>query len=217
MQVLLDGQPIRVDDPTLAGAMNAARSAAESRGRVVVEIKADGQPLPSSALENPAGAGPYASVQFISADPLSLVSGSLSDGAEALQAVKAVHQAAAASVQAGDTTSGLAQLQEALRTWGAVRDLVEQTARLLGLDLATLVIPGAHGEITFDHAVTLMVTRLKEVQGAVQREDWAALSDIVGYDLDALADVWIGLLNGLSAHVRRLGGQGRGESRGGNG
>jgi hypothetical protein len=97
-------------------------------------------------------------------------------------------------------------LQESFRTWAAVRDLLDQSARLLSLDLSGYVAPGVHGEVSFDGAVSQMIKTLKGVQDAVQREDWSELTDLVGYDMDALADQWIGLLDGLAGHVKRVGG-----------
>jgi hypothetical protein len=208
MQVLLDGHPLTTTDQTLAGAIAAAKASAEGRGRVIVDAKGDGASLTSEALGQ--GGATFKLVEFISADPVSLVSVSLSDGAEALRQVKQVHQAVAASIQAGKGSEAMGYLQESFRTWAAVRDLLDQSARLLSLDLSGYVAPGVHGEVSFDGAVSQMIKTLKGVQDAVQREDWSELTDLVGYDMDALADQWIGLLDGLAGHVKRVGGGAKG-------
>ncbi|MFZ4575552.1 MAG: hypothetical protein ACOYN0_14235, partial [Phycisphaerales bacterium] len=68
------------------------------------------------------------------------------------------------------------------------------------------------GEISFDQAVSAFGRTLKTIQDSIQRQDWSELSDLVAYDMNALADQWIGLLESLSAHVKRVAG-----ARGGRG
>jgi hypothetical protein len=204
MQVLLDGLPIPGDFRTVSSAVDAARGAAESAGRIIIEAKGDGRVLSTTELDNALKSeSDFVQVDFRSADPILLVTNSLQDAADGLGQVKAVHAAAASAFQRGEGEAGLAHLQSALQTWQVVRDLAEQTCRLMGLNPQSIVVPGVHGEIPFDHAVALMVKRLKEVQSALTAQDWSALADTVGYEMDALADVWISLLQGMSDMIRR--------------
>lgn len=204
MQVLLDGLLLPGDFRTVASAVDAARSAAESAGRIIIEAKGDGRLLSTTELDEVLkGDSTFGQVDFRSADPILLVTNSLQDAAEGLGQLRAVHAAAASAFQRGENEAGLAQLRSALQTWQVVRDLAEQTCQLMGLNPSSIVVSGVHGEIPFDHAVTLMVTRLKEVQTALSTQDWSALADTVGYDMDALAEVWIALLTGMSELLKR--------------
>jgi hypothetical protein len=78
MQVLLDGESLRIDRPTLAAAMKSASDAARVRGRIIIEMKADGQRIPDELLARASEELTTVKVlSFASAEPRGLVSQSL--------------------------------------------------------------------------------------------------------------------------------------------
>lgn len=203
MKATLDGTSIQVDPPTLAAAIAAGAKAAESQGRIIVEVKADGVALASEALSNPSvEPGECRDVAMISADPRALVRVSLLDGVEALVSLKPLHGAVADALSAGNLQLGLDQLREVLNTWQALQNLLEHSRALLGVDLATVALP--EGEAGFDARAAEFVAYTRAIRDAVSNQDWSALSDTVGYDLDAAADAWSILLQSLANHVQQM-------------
>lgn len=203
MKATLDGTSIQVDPPTLAAAIAAGAKAAEAQGRIIVEVKADGVSLPGEALANPStAANACHDVAMVSADPRALVRVSLLDGVEALASLKPLHGAVADALAAGNLQLALDQLREVLNTWQALQNLLEHSRALLAVDLSTVPLP--EGEPGFDARAAEFVTFTRAIRDAVSNQDWSALSDTVGYDLDAAADAWAILLQSLASHVQQM-------------
>lgn len=205
MQVLLDGNPVPVARPTLADAIATCAEDAKSRGRIIVEVKADGVIIAGDKLGNPSREpSTIKELRLLSAEPRALVRHTILEAVGALENARSDQAKAAEQIQSGNTEQALGTLQTAMVTWQAVRDVVEQSAGVLGLDLETLTLPGVEEGVTFKTATQELLKHLKELRGALDQQDWSALSDIVGYDLDAQAGVWKGLLVSLSQHVSTL-------------
>jgi hypothetical protein len=205
MQVLLDGNPIQVARPSLADALVAAQADAANRGRIIVEVKADGVLLSGDKLGNPSSEpSTYRELRLLSAEPRALVRHTILDAVSALENARGEQAKAAELIQSGDTEAALQSLQAAVLTWQTVRDVVEQSAGILKLELASLELPGVEEGLSFESATSDLLGHLKQMRAALDQQDWSALSDIVGYDLDAQVGVWKGLLIALSQHVSTL-------------
>jgi hypothetical protein len=205
MQVLLDGTPIAVARPTLADAIATCAADAQSRGRIIVEVKADGVVLAGDKLGNFSGdPNTIRELQLLSAEPRALVRHTILEAVGALENARSDQARAAEQIQSGQTEQALGTLQTAMVTWQTVRDVVEQSAGVLGLQLDTLAVSGVEEGVTFGTATKELLGHLRQLRTALDQQDWSALSDIVGYDLDAQVGVWKGLLVGLSQHVSTL-------------
>ncbi len=208
MNVFLDGHPLRTPRPTLAGAFEAAIEATRPTGRVIIEVKADGLPLADDLVASPPdSAADHAELRFTSADPRQLVKVTLMDAADALGTAQADQLAAADLINSGQTGPALEHLRAALSTWQAVQDVLDRSTQLLGLNLSTLggaAIPGLDPEEGFTPALESLTTHLSSVRTGLAAQDWSALSDTIGYDLDAQVGVWKRLLTGLADHVGTL-------------
>jgi hypothetical protein len=205
MQVLLDGHPILATGPRLSDALEAASSNARSRGRVIVEVKIDGVVLSNDKLGNlKQDMSAVRELSMLSAEPRALVRHALLDAVAVVESGQAQQALAAELIQAGKPEDSLEPLRLAMATWQAVRDTVERGAALLELDLQNLALPGLEEGLTLQTAVKDLLGHLAQMREALQKQDWSAVSDIVGYDLDAQSGVWKGLLVALSQHVATL-------------
>jgi hypothetical protein len=205
MQVLLDGHPVATACPSLAEALAAATADAEKRGRIIVEVKADGVTLSDEKLGNPSSEpSTIGELRMLSAEPRALVRHTLLEGVTALENARAEQAKAAEQIQSGHTEQALNTLQVAVLTWQAVRDIVSRSAAVLALDLDTLELTGVDEDVNFKTATKDLLGHLTQMRTALDQQDWSALSDIVGYDLDAQAGVWKGLLIALSQHISNL-------------
>jgi len=196
VEIVLDGAALMVTEPTLAAALRHAADEAQRRGRVIIEVKADGARLSDEVLSNPgAGLEGVRTLAFISADPAQLVSQSLRDCAAALDEAAAEQRRASDLIQSGRTSEALEVVARVLGTWQAVSGVVDHSAALLGRPLGDV---GELGEATAD-----LRTHLRSMKDAMGAEDWPALSDVLGYDLDAQATRWRTLVESMADDVER--------------
>ncbi len=194
MHVLLDGKPVVAARPTVAAAIAACAEAAESRGRIIVEAKADGRVLEKWELEHPSDTpNEVSTVELTSADPRVLVRITLHDAADALRNMIEEQQATAAHINAGRMEEAVPALRSVLSTWQIVRDVVDQAARVLSIDLDAHR-PGLSPQDQPGARAASLVARLGQVGEAIRNDDASALSDAVAYDLDDEAKGWVRLL-----------------------
>jgi hypothetical protein len=204
MRVYLDETLVGEEQPSLDLALRAGASAAEARGRIVIEANADGVSLTDEQLAGLAGdCASIREVHLRTSDPYALVQVTLLDACEALGQARIMQTAAADLIQAGKPDQAMPKLQEALATWQAICDVVEKSAKVLRINLDALSLPDASGEPQVVGKLFGELTdRLVDVKRGVVHEDWAALADTLAYDLDAQANSWNAMLRALADHVR---------------
>lgn len=206
MHVLLDGEEIRIEKPTIAAALEAAKREAEKRKRVVIEASMDGSPIADAWLEcPPPEPRPGAEVRFVSADPLSLVRVTFLEIAEELKGAIGHQEAAAAAVQKGELEEAMPRVSAALGVWQNVREGVINGATLLGMDLGTMHAPAAGGEPrrTVGQDIEGLAKALTELKRAIGASDWPGVADVLAYDLGDQAKRWQVVMNSLADEVGR--------------
>ena len=211
MHVLLDGEEIRVEKPTIAAALDAAKREAEKRHRVVIEASMDGTPIADAWLEcPPAEARPGAEVRFVSADPLSLVRVTFLEIAEELKGAIGHQEAAAAAVQTGRLDEAMPRVSAALGVWQNVREGVINGATLLGMDLGAMPAPavGTSPSQTVGQHIDGLAKALTELKRAIGASDWPGVADVLAYDLGDQAKRWQVVMNALADEVGRRSYQG---------
>jgi hypothetical protein len=203
VEVLLDGKPVRVARPTLAEALRAGAAEAGVRGRIVIEVKADGVRVPDDRLAAPSEElAAVRKVELVSVDPRQLVGATLADAAEALDFMAGEQQTTAELVHAGRTSEALEKLGTIFATWSAAREAVHRGGAVLGVDLTA--IPLDDEGATIGALAAELGVHLRAVRDAVEQEDWSALGDALAYDLDAAAKGWSRGLRVLSGKVQGL-------------
>jgi hypothetical protein len=213
MRLLLDNQPIPCDRPTLAAALDAGRAAAQLRGRVIIEVSLDGQPVTDKALDAPEALDlPDAEVRLISADAGALVRSTLLEVADSMHAARHDQAAAAHALQLGKIEDAFQHIAAALGAWESVREVVVNGAALLNIPLDTLrvrVAPASDGpdpaptgkpgaELAVAGAVESLTRHLQELKRAMQDRDWTGLADVLAYDMQDLAETWRSILLALA-------------------
>jgi len=196
MQVLLDGQALAVSKPTLAAALRSAVDAAQQRGRIIIEVKGDGQRIADDLLAAPSDeVCAIRTLAFISEDPRQLVARSFDDAGSVLANTKEAQQRVSERIQSGEVSEALDQLSECFTAWQAVHDVVSQGCGVLGWQVDSITLGDGS---TLGMAVGALRGHLRSLKDALGSEDWSAVSDLVGYDLDAQADLRRVLLAELS-------------------
>lgn len=204
MQVLLDGQRIEVKRTTLAAALEAGRTLAGERNRVVVEARVDGRELRQDEFDSAAGDLEDDSViELISAEPIALVRLTLLELVPMLQGAAEAQQRAADHIHAGRLKEGLEALGGAFEVWNGVQRAVGDGLQLLGLELDQVEVL-IDGESTPVSAFVQTLSRhLNEVKRSLQVQDYSALGDVLSYDLKDESARWQLLLEALAETVRR--------------
>ncbi|MEM8758572.1 MAG: hypothetical protein AAGF47_12425 [Planctomycetota bacterium] len=197
MSVRLDGNDLAITGSTLGGVLDLARQEAETQRRVITDVVMDGQALTGDALDRSADADITGhDIELTTADPAALVSGSLLDAADALEASRPQLDELATSFQTGKHATALPKLAEVLGVWQVAQDVLTHGFALLGQDPES--IPGLYSD---KHAsqhtgtglgplVDQLTAQLAEIRRSVEDQDFSAIADTLVYDLGPLAEPW---------------------------
>lgn len=203
MNVYMDGERVPGTHADLATAMNASRSIAESRGRILIEVKADGQSVPDAILESPAAATGqvYGELHFQTAEPRQLVHSTLLGAVDLLEDIRAGQAAAAESFQTGETGQAFDQLQGVLTNWQIVQSVVTSGSQLLNLSLTD---PANGGGIAFDSLGSALSRELSAVRTSLAAQDHSAVADSLAFDLTSHVDSWSSALRAMASRIEAL-------------
>lgn len=207
MKIFVDEQEAPGEAATLAAALDTGRDLAERRGRVVIEVWADGRRVGDDELSEPPTDSPYAEeVRLVTASPEALVSSTLFDAADALEQIKATQTAAARHMQTGATKEAMEAFASALSVWEAVRRAVGEGCALVGRTPGDLL--GEEGEDegrALAEASQALAENLTTLRDFTQAEDWSSAADVLEFDLAERADAWVDILRRLASGVRNEG------------
>jgi len=199
MQIWLDAETLNATD-SIETALDAARERAEQTGRLIVEIHADGSPIPDALLDDPpAEACGIQELRFITVDPVEFMVQTLGDTRASLDSTKAEQTITAGLIQSGKLSEAIGSLGSILEGWQAARDVVDQLSELAGIELGSLDIDGTSG----NECINGLSHTLGEIRNAVTGEDWSSLGDLLEYELDQQASNWLSLIDTIEHQVRK--------------
>ncbi|MGP1345445.1 MAG: hypothetical protein ACTS3F_02085 [Phycisphaerales bacterium] len=190
MRIVIDGcaspKQLNAESATLVAALAAAREFAGER--MIVEVLADGLPVPAADLENPPEDAPYADeISFLTADRAQLMREALDEVDSALLAIGSQQEAVAAKLQTGHTADAMQDLSVVLRTWDGVQQMAATLAH-------TEIVAGSLEEeaaaVELSEVSAALLKTLHLVRESVLGEDWSTLADILSFDLSDLAARW---------------------------
>lgn len=201
VRVMLDGECVTEASPTLADALHAASTRAAEKGRLILEVLADGHPLPGESLDQPEShAEPVAELSLTSADPTAFALNILHEAADAIEQARERQAVAADVLEQGDITKAFEHLSISLQLWDMIHQVVERT---LGI---APPVSDEHRDAINEQVIQLR-DRLNELRDAVKAQDWAALSDLIRYDMTELGTSWTTMLRAWATGLRPSGGE----------
>lgn len=196
MKVYLDGRPIDGAGSTLASALDAVATSLD--GRLVIEAEADGSPVPPEHLSQPPGTDPYAQrLDLKSENAGALVRFSLLEAADALEAAREDHAAAAKSIDVGDTGAAMSALGPILEVWSAAARTIDLARQIEQIDLPGRVADGR----SLDDVADALNRMLVEIKRCLADQDLVRLADVLAYDMTEAVDDWAAMLRGLAGSV----------------
>lgn len=189
---------------TLEALLDAARDAASARGRMIVDVRVDGEPVRreelASASEVLVGGE---RIDFETADPVEVAASALRDLAGAMEGLREDQRAASDAAAAGDVERAMEVLTGVVGTWDAARRGLADVGGLMGLDLEGMPSEGGEGsgEGSAGACVRGLSVELEEMKRCLGARDWAGLADVLRYELDERALGWSAMLRGLAGEI----------------
>ena len=220
MRVLLDENPCDVGAGNVRQAITAAAALVEADGRMIVEVRVDGQTWTGEALDTIADDATADEVRLTSADPIQLICDTFSDAAIALTDADQLQQSAAELLQADQTQAAMEKLNEALSIWSSVQQAVSMGVELAEIDLNKRTPPSKSSRqavgnsksgssafpspaVPMANVVDSLNQQLRLVRQALESKDTVALADALLYQLPDVVRQWQGWLSDLQAQIRQ--------------
>jgi hypothetical protein len=206
MRLLLDDTPVELERPTLACALETGIERARAAGRVIIEVKLDGEPVSGEDLASPSEQEMRgAEVRLLTAEPVALVRTTLMEASDTLGDAIALQRSAAAAIHAGRTPDALDAMTQALEIWHTIQQVVQKTTEMLEVAPDNLTLEGpaeGGGRVSMGSRITELGAALLEARDAMQEGDLARLADALEYDLVEKAELWQGLLRAFADILR---------------
>lgn len=198
MKVLLDSQPLAIDRGTLGDLIDAAQAALGGGGRVIVEVRFDGDIVGAAAMDERMDQPVEASVvELESADPRALTQETLGQVASALNAVRDEQEQAAALYRSDQANEATEHAREALGVWQQAQATVMHAAQLLQLDLDRMTV----GDQTVPALIEGLVEQLRAFREQLQAGDWLGVADTLEFELADAAERWSLLIAELQRQI----------------
>ncbi len=188
MRVILDGQCVVEQADSLKDALEAASDRADELGRLILEVNADGEPLPPQSLETPEEhSGAIDELALVSADPQAFALNILHESADAVDQTLKLQVDAADKMEQGEPKDAFEALSAGLSMWDMVQQAIARTRE---------IAPPADAQVAarVDDHITQLRDQLLAVRNSIESQDWASLCDTLRFDLAELGASWSSLL-----------------------
>lgn len=201
MRVYLDNEPISVERPTLRSAFGAAIESASGRGRVIIEVLADGNPVAGELLADPPDEPiDGEELRFTSVEPWSMVHEIMHEAAEALDVACEHQRRASERILDGELDDAREHVELAISIWQQVVLALQRSGELLELDVERLEVGEPAQSI--GERVRGLAGLLQELSRGAEGGDWSGLSDLLAFDLQEQAGIWKEALFSLARALR---------------
>ncbi len=188
MAIYLDDERLLdIEATDLGSVIESASCQLECAGRIVVEVKIDGESLIGEEVAKRSD-DPVVDheVRLYSANPKTLVLATLEQVREQLAEALKLQEQAAGKLQQDEPSEALKQLSQSIDIWLQLQQAVYQSSRLLGVNLDELELEqGSVPEMTDE-----LVNRLKEMKDLVTNNDTVGLADMLAYEWPDIAKRW---------------------------
>jgi len=198
MAVYLDDQAAQIDGETLGAVLGAAQADLDARGRIVVEVRVDGESLTGSQLdERWEQAVADHEVKLYTADPASVAIEPLEQVRDRLGEAQTLQADAADLLQQDRGAEAFAKVAEAMSVWQQAQQAVSKSAQLLRLDLDNLTVEGRSVPELTDQTLA----QLQELKGLLEGGDPVGLADALAYEWPEVTRRWEVLIGEIIATI----------------
>lgn len=166
-------------------------------GRVVVEVRVDGQTITGPALDDDQPTQAASDIRVYSAKPSDLVVGILEEVRTNLAESSTMQTQAADHLQQDDPTKAMELVKESINAWLQAQQAVGQSAQLLQLDLQAIQVEGQ----SVIERMKELIASLNELKDIVVANDLVALADALQYEWPEITDRWDAAIGAIIKHV----------------
>jgi len=198
MQVLVDSRPLEAEGSTLGELIDAAHESLRDSGRLVGEVRIDGELIEAGALDaqmNQSVVGE--TVELATAEPRALAQETLGQVAAVLGEARDLQEQAAGLLRSDQPSDALEQVREAVGVWQQAQASVMHSAQLPGLELAGMTLEGEPAP----RVIEQLADQLRELREQLHAGDWLGLADTLEYDLTESAERWTRLIAELQRQI----------------
>lgn len=185
MPVYLDDELVPEPAANLAVAIEAAQKRLAATGRVVVEVKIDGQAMNDADL---VGEGrsltPAMEVRFYSADPCLLASSVLGDVRVELGRAREAQSEAARLFQHDQPADAMRAVGRAIEVWQMAEQGLIQSTAMAGLDLDRHQFE----EKAVSAFLAEIIEKIRQLRDLIVSGDTVGLADTLGYEWPELTN-----------------------------
>ncbi|MBX2851699.1 MAG: hypothetical protein KTR15_08145 [Phycisphaeraceae bacterium] len=197
MPIHIDDQPSTLSANSMRELLAAVRDELAPSGRVVVEVRVDGQPITGPELDDDQPTQTTSDIRVYSAKPSDLVVGILEDVRTQLAASQQMQQQAADLLQQDDPAEAMGLVKESINAWLQAQQAVGQSAQLLQLDLQEIKVEGQ----PVIERMTELIASLTELKDIVVANDFVTLADALQYEWPEITDRWDAAIGAIVKHI----------------
>lgn len=193
----IDDQPSTLSAGSMRELLAAVSSELAPTGRVVVEVKVDGQSITGPELDNDQPTAAASDIRVYSAKPSDLVVGILEEVRAGLAASQEMQQKAAELLQQDDPAKAMDLVKESINGWLQAQQAVGQSAQLLQLDLEAIQIEGQ----SVMARMSELIASLTELKDIVVANDFVTLADALEYEWPEITERWDAAIGAIIKHI----------------
>lgn len=193
----IDDKPSMITTGSLRQLLAAVSEQLAADGRVVVEVRVDGQPVTGSALDDDAPTAADADIRVYSAKPSDLVVGVLEDVRAQLAESQQHQQRAAELLQQDEPAEAMNLVKQSIDGWLQAQQAVGQSAQLMQIDLGAIAV---EDQSVMDR-MTELIGALNELKDTVVAQDFVGLADALQYEWPEITERWDAALGAIIQHV----------------
>lgn len=166
-------------------------------GRVVVEVRVDGQSITGPELDDDQPTASARDIRVYSAKPSDLVVGILEEVRTQLAASQQMQQQAAEHLQQDEPAKAMDLVKESINGWLQAQQAVGQSAQLLQLDLQAIQVD----DQPVIERMNELIGSLTELKDVVVANDFVALADVLQYEWPEITDRWDAAIGAIIKHI----------------
>ncbi|MFN3166790.1 MAG: hypothetical protein ACE37H_06970 [Phycisphaeraceae bacterium] len=200
MPIHIDDQPTQLPATSMRELLAAARDELAPTGRVVVEVRIDGETITGPALEDDKPTAADSDIRVYTAEPSELVVGVLEDVRGQLAASQQMQQQAAELLQQDEPARAMDLVKQSIDGWLQAQQAVGQSAQLLQLDLDAIQVDDQSVLARMNELIASLI----ELKDAVVANDYVTLADALQYEWPEITERWDAALGAIVEHVEAL-------------
>lgn len=175
----------------------AARDVLAPKGRVVVEVRVDGEPITGLSLDDDKPTATGSDIRVYSARPGDLVVGILEEVRTGLAQSQQMQQQAAELLQQDDPARAMDLVKQSIDGWLQAQQAVGQSAQLLQLDLSAIRVD----DQSVLERMNELITNLVALKDVVVANDFVTLADALQYEWPQITERWDAALGAIVKHI----------------